>query len=132
MRKRFFWSIDCNCTQGCYSRKKAQIRSILTSTTPTQQTACHKCTCFSLFSSGIILIQICKILTDLRLRYLETTSLTIVFQRSCINWANSYLSSSCIIWFSAAHFNLSSRINISPIYQNLRHNFSDLLPNKLN
>lgn len=75
----------------------------------------------------------CKTLIDLSLSYLGAIYLTIVFQSSCFHWEIKFPSNSpsCIIWFSAAHFKLNSRINVSLLYQNLRHSFAAFLPNKL-
>lgn len=115
-------------------QETAQSSSILISKVLMQQAVYSKCTCFSLFSSCIILIQICKILIDLSFSYLGATYLTIVFQSSCFHWEIKFpsLSPSCIIWFSDAHFELNSRTNVSLLHQNLRRNFADFLPNKWN
>lgn len=115
-------------------QETAQSSSILISKVLMQQAVCSKCTCLSPFSSCIILIQICKILIDLSLSYLGAIYLTIVFHSSCFHWEIKFpsLSPSCIIWFSAAHFILNSRKNVSLLYQNLRHIFAVFLPNKLN
>lgn len=114
-------------------QETVQISGILISKVLMQQTGCSKWACFSLFSNCITLIQICKILIDLRLSYLGTIYLTIVFQSSYLHWEIKFpsLSSTCIILFSAAHLKLNYKINVSLLHQNLRQNFADFLPNKL-
>lgn len=75
-----------------------------------------------------------KIWIDFSLSYLGTIYLSIVLQIGFIRCKIKFpsLSSSCIIWVSAAHFKLNFRINVSLLYQILRHNVADFLPNKLN